>query len=85
MGSVRIPVPIVEELEEFKPGYLADLRVSQVCQLRRLYYLFGHDNWTRKEEEDAVSVEEVDEEKDVLLGRSAVMPVQFMDWACDYP
>ena len=84
VGSARSPVPIAEELEEFKPGYLADLRVSQVCQLRRLYDLFGRNHSTWKEEE-AVFVEEVDEERDVLVGRSAVMPTQFTEWACDYP
>jgi len=28
VGSVRSPAPIAEELEEFEPGYLANLRVS---------------------------------------------------------
>ena len=85
VGSVRSPVPIAEELEEFKPGYLVDLRVSQVCQLRRLYRLFGHDRFTW--EEEAVFVEGVGGEKEVLLERSVVMPAQFefMDWMCDYP
>jgi len=84
VGSARSPVPIAEELEELEPGYLADLRVSQVCQLRRLYDLFEHDHLTWNEEE-AVFVEEVDEERDVLVGRSAVMPAQFTEWVCDYP
>ena len=85
VGSVRSPVPIAEELEEFKPGYLVDLRVSQVCQLRRLYRLFWYDRFTW--EEEAVFVEGVGGEKEVLLERSVVMPAQFefMDWMCDYP
>ena len=84
MGSARSPVPIAEELEELEPGYLADLRVSQVCQLQRLYDLLERDHLTWKEGE-AVLVEEVDEERDVLVGRSAVMPAQSTEWACDYP
>jgi len=83
VGSARSPVPIAEELEELEPGYLADLRVSQVCQLRRVYDLFERDHLTWKEE--AVFVEEVGEERDVLVGRSAVMPAQFTGWVCDYP
>jgi len=38
-----------------------------------------------REEEEAVFVEEVDEERDVLVGRPAVMLAQFTEWACDYP
>ena len=83
VGSARSPVPIAEELEEFKPGYLADLRVSQVCQLRRLYDLFGHNHFTWKEEE-AVFVE-VDKEREMLVGPPVVIPAQFTEWACDYP
>jgi len=85
VGSVRYPVPIAEEFEELKSGYLADLRVSRVCQLRRFYHLFGLDPSTWKEEE-AVIVEEVGEETDASSGRSVVVPVQFTDqWVCDYP
>jgi len=84
-GSVRYPVPIAEEFEELKSGYLTDLRVSRVCQLRRFYHLFGLDPSTWKEEE-AVIVEEVGEETDASSGRSVVVPVQFTDrWVCDYP
>ena len=46
VGGVRNPIPIAEELKEFKSGYFADLRVSRVCQLRRLYRLFGYDHLT---------------------------------------
>ncbi|KAF9643189.1 hypothetical protein BDM02DRAFT_3123756 [Thelephora ganbajun] len=58
-----------------------DLHVSRVCQLRRLYHLFGYDLATR---EEVVDMEEVDEEMDVPPGCS-IAPVPFVDWACDYP
>ena len=65
--------------------YLADLFIAQVCQLRRLYHLFGCDPTTW---EEAVTVEEVDEGMGVSSGRS-VTPDSFIgpvvDWACDYP
>ena len=82
VGSIRHSVPIAGRLEEFKFGYLVDLRISQVCQLRRLYYLFGYDPITWDE---AVAVEEVGEEMDEYSGRSVIIPVQFVDWTCDYP
>jgi hypothetical protein len=56
---VRRPVTVTEEV---KVKYLIDLRVSQVCQLRRLYHLFGYDPTTW---EEAVAVEEVDEVDEV--------------------
>ena len=56
VGGVRSPIPIVEDLEEFRPGYLADLRISQACQLRRLYNLFGYYCLTRKEEDADMGV-----------------------------
>ncbi|KAF9643702.1 hypothetical protein BDM02DRAFT_1366837 [Thelephora ganbajun] len=58
-----------------------DLRVSRVCQLRRLYNLFGYDPMTW---EEVVAVEEMGEEMDVSSGRS-ITPVPFIDSACDYP
>ena len=61
-----------------------DLRVSRVCQLRRLYHLFGYDLAMWKEEVAAgetVVVEGAGGETDVLPGH----PVQFADWVCDYP
>jgi len=69
-----------------------DLAVSRVCQLRRLYHLFGHGPTMWREAvvtEGMVVVEEavaseVDEEMDVSPGR-LVTPVPFVDWACDYP
>jgi len=76
---VRRPVTITEEVEE---KYLVDLRVAQVCRLRRLYHLFGYDSVTW---EEAVAVKEMGGEMDVTSGRSVIIPVQFMDCACDYP
>ena len=57
----------------------AYLGISQVCQLRRLYCLFGRDPTTR---EGAVVVKEVCEEMDLSL---ATTSVSFVPWACDYP
>ena len=56
VGGARSPIPIVEDLEEFRPGYLADLRISQACQLRRLYRMFGYDCLIRKEKDADVGV-----------------------------
>jgi len=70
-----------------------DLAISRVCQLRRLYHLFGHDPATWREAvategmivvEETVASEEVGEEMDVSPGR-LVTAVPFIDWACDYP
>jgi len=69
------------------------LAISRVCQLRRLYHLFGHHPVTWREAvvtegmvvvEEAVASEKVDEEIDASPGR-LVTPVSFIDWACDYP
>jgi len=57
------------------------LYLSQACQLRRLYQLFGYDPTTWK---DAVAVSEVGEKSDASL-RSSVALSPSMDWACDYP
>ena len=57
----------------------ADLCVSQACQLRRLYHLFGYDPTTW---EEAVAVEKVDEE--VSSGYFARFD-PFVGWTCDYP
>jgi len=55
--------------------------LSQACQLRRLYQLFGYDTTTWK---DAVAASEVGEKSDVSSERSVTLS-PFMDWACDYP
>ena len=61
-------------------GRDAYLDISQVCQLRRLYCLFGRDPTTR---EGAVAVEDsVGEEMGLSLTTTSV---SFMPWACDYP
>ena len=57
----------------------AYLDISQVCQLRRLYCLFGRDPTTR---EGAVAVKEVGEEMDLSLTTTSE---SFVPWACDYP
>ena len=71
----------------FLPRVDNDHCVSRVCQLRRLYHLFGYDPTTWKE---AVAVGEVEgESRGVSSGRSVpqvrVTPAQTVNWACDYP
>jgi len=61
--------------------FLTFLCLSQACQLRRLFQLFGHDPTTWK---DVIAAEEVGEKSDVSLGYSVALS-PFMDWACDYP
>ena len=56
-----------------------ELFVSQACQLRRLYHLFGYDPTTWNE----AVVGEVGEEMDPSLGHS-VIRVSSIYWACDY-
>ena len=71
--SVRkLPLPDGASVEEW-------LRTSQVCQLKRLYRLFGCDPTTG---EEMVAGEEVHKEMNLL---SAVAPISSVDWACDYP
>lgn len=67
VGSVKKPDPAPWVTPRPNSRHFTDLRVSQVCQLRRLYHMFGYDAATWKE---AVVVEEVDEEMNVLLGCS---------------
>jgi len=81
VGSVQQLVPYGEARRRWDDRYFEVLRVTQVCQLRRLYHLFGYDPMTWKE---AVGVAEAGEVMDKSPGQS-VMPVQFTDWACDYP
>ena len=57
------------------------LYLSQACQLRGLYQLFGYNTTTWK---DAIAALEVGEKSDVSLGRSVALSPS-MDWACDYP
>jgi len=79
VGSVRQPISIPQVRQ--RSQHFEDLRVAQVCQLRRLYHLFGYDPATWK---DAVAVDEVDGGTDMLSVR-LVTPTQFTDWTCDYP
>jgi len=80
VGSVRRPVQVMEGLRDFGTRDYVDLHISWVCQLRRLYHLFGYDPVTWRE---IANVREEGEAKNAL-GQS-VAPVQFVDWACDYP
>jgi hypothetical protein len=74
--GVRLPVRIAAE---------DDLTLARVCQLRRLYQLFGCDPATW---EEMVVVERVDEGVDegvnASLGQS-ISPAHLMECACDYP
>jgi len=81
VGSVRQPVSIKQDEQEWTRRQIEDLRVAQVCRLRRLYHLFGYDPETWKE---AVAADEVDEGMDILSAQP-VTPTQFTNWACDYP
>ena len=55
------------------------LRISQVCQLKKLYRLSGCNPTTW---EETVAGEREGKETELS---SAVAPVSFVDWACDYP
>jgi len=80
--GVRLPVRIAEGVRTLDlEGYPTDLPLAQVCQLRRLYQLFGCDPtvW-----EEVVAVEREGEGVDVSPGRSP-NPVHLTDFGCDYP
>ena len=81
VGSVRQLAPALGPSPFPSDGHLTDLRVSQVCQLRRLYHLFGYDPTTWRE---AVTAGEGEQTTGVLSGRP-VAPVSFIDLVCDYP
>ena len=81
VGSVRKLAPVLGPPPALSHRDFTDLRVSQVCQLRRLYHLFGYDPTTLKE---AVTAREEERAAGVSSGRS-VAPVLFIDLACDYP
>jgi len=76
--SVLQPVPTTDAPQS---EHYTDLRLSQVCQLKKIYHLFSYDPTTRKE---GVTLEEGDETVNVSLGAS-VTPMSLVDWACDYP
>jgi len=81
VGSVRQPAPVLGPLPVLSDRRFTDLRVSQVCQLRRLYHLFGYDPTAWRE---AVTTEEGEQTMD-MPPRCLVPPFSFMDLACDYP
>jgi len=83
VGRVKslLPGPFRPQREGYYSRNIPDLRISQACQLRRLYLLFGCDSMMWKE---AVVVGGVGEATDIPLG-SSVRSAPFMDWACDYP
>ena len=61
--------------------WMADCVISQACQLRRLYHLFGYDPTTWQE---IVGAGGADEKREVL-SRHPVTPDPFVGWECDYP
>jgi len=77
VGSVRRLVSVKEASNEYLSEYLTDLRIAWVCQVKRLYHLFGYDPATWKEEFGTAEVEEES-------GQFA-MPVQPMERVRDYP
>ena len=74
-------LPVLKQLPVTVSRLDTYLHLSQACQLRRLYHLFGYDPTTWRE---AVGVEEVGKKRDVFSGHSVAL-VPSMDWACDYP
>jgi hypothetical protein len=83
VGSVKKPAPALWVTPRLDSRHFTDLRVSQVCQLRRLYQLFGYDHTAWKE---TVVVGEADEEIDVSDSPGCfITHYPFVDWACDYP
>ena len=77
-GQKRCEFHVKFALEYIEYGWEATPYITQVCQLRRLYCLFGHNPTTR---EGAVA-DEAGKRMDSL---SAVTPASFSHWACDYP
>jgi len=81
VGSVRQPDPDLASYPYATPRDFVTLPIYQICQLRRLYHLFGYDPTAWRE---AVTAEEGEQTTDVFSGRP-VAPVSFMYLACDYP
>jgi len=82
VGGFRELTPSEDATHRWDAWSFEVLRVSQVCQLSRLYRLFGCNPITWKE---MVAVGEVGEETGTSLLRRSVTSVKFTDWACDYP
>jgi len=76
-----VQLPVLKLEPNFWSRQGTFLYLSQACQLRRLYRLFGYDPTTWK---DAVAVEEVGGKSDASLGHSVTLS-PFVDWVCDYP
>ena len=74
VGGVQQPAPFGKAIRRRELQHLVFPRVAQVCQLRRLYQLFGYDPMTWKE-----AMKDVDEEADVVLGRSVMSKVDDLD------
>ena len=81
VGSVQQSVPFQEARRQQNNQNLGDLHIAQACQLRRLYQVFVDDPMMWKE---VVDVEEAGGQINRSLSWFAA-PLQFMDWACDYP
>ena len=81
-GRSRRPANLSDRTEgrQRREEMWTDCVISQACQLRRLYHLFGYDPATWQEAAGA----EVDEKREVLSGRSFT-PDPFIGWECDYP
>ena len=82
--GVRLPVRIAGAARKLDSGegHISDLRLPRVCQLRRLYCLFGCDPMTWAE---MVAVGDGEGGRvDVSLGQPQ-NPAYFVDCACDYP
>ncbi|KAF9644734.1 hypothetical protein BDM02DRAFT_3190330 [Thelephora ganbajun] len=92
-GFLRAPARITAAITR-----LAELQCSNTAEAVILWARTNavgdatdHDAWRlmrgplTREEEEAIAVEGVGEETNVSLGRSVIMPIQFTDWACDYP
>ena len=83
VGRSRRPSQLLDRPGEIprEARWETDHLISQACQVRRLYHLFGYVPSTWQKE---VESEEVDEEREVLSGRS-VTHDPFVGWECDYP
>ena len=79
--DIIIGLPVLKLQPDPPSRYITCAYLSQACQLRRLYHLFGYDPTMWME---AVGVEEVDEKIHVSSGSSVAL-TPFVDWTCDYP
>ena len=75
----QLPIPITQPVDD------TDLCISQTCQLRRLYWLFGCDPVMWREMVVGVGVEVGARGVIDVASRWPVMHGQFTGWMCDYP